>query len=203
MKRTLFIAALLLCCVAAQAQTQFGIKGGFAASWIPGTVINGDEVVKPHNSFYLGGTASWELSDLFILQTELLYAGKGYSDRSRVRSEAGLYDKYSRTLGYLQLPVFAGISLSDRGYIMVGPEFGYLVYSHKDDYGVKSSGKEECNPFNLAAAVQATYMITDGLGLDLKFDWGLTKTFRGDYYGVENTGHNMSVQIGLCYMFDY
>lgn len=92
MKRTLFIAALLLCCVAAQAQTQFGIKGGFAASWIPGTVINGDEVVKPHNSFYLGGTASWELSDLFILQTELLYAGKGYSDRSRVRSEAGLYD---------------------------------------------------------------------------------------------------------------
>lgn len=199
MKKLLFIAVLLASCVTAKAQTQFGAKGGLSVSWIPGTVINGDEVVKPHNSFYLGGTASWELSDAIILQTELLYAGKGYSDRSTLLNE-----KYSRSLGYIQIPVFIGMNLDDRCYLMAGPEFGYLVYAHKNDYGVESSGRDECNPFNLAVALQATYMITDMLGIDIKADWGLTKTFKGDYLGVvENTGHNVSVQLGLCYRFDY
>lgn len=197
-RKLMIAAALLVGCITAQAQTQFGIKGGFSASWIVGTVLNGDEVVSPHNNFYAGATASWEIGDIFTLQTELLYAGKGHSDRSTL-----LNKKYTRTLGYLQLPVMFGVRLADdRCTLMLGPEPGYLVYAYKNDYGVESSGKEECNPFNLAAAFQVTYMIIDAVGIDAKFDWGLTRTFSDKYRGiVDDPGHNMSFQIGVCFKF--
>lgn len=199
-KKILLTIAILSCCMSSQAQARFGIKGGLSASWIPGTVINGDEVVSPHNSFYAGGFANWELGDILLLQTELLYAGKGHSDRSRLLNE-----KYFRDLGYLQLPVFVGVRIADdRCGIMLGPELGYLVYANTRDYdGSRKDSRDECNPFNFAIALQAAYMITDGLGIEIKADWGLTRTFKGAYLGVaDDPGHNMSFQIGLCYRFE-
>ena len=117
-------ALLLSFATAAEAQDfQFGLKGGFAASWLQGTVVTGYEQVVPHNSFYAGAFTTCDFASDFFVQAELLYAGRGHSDRSE------LLPNYSRSLGYLMVPVFAGYQLIDNLSLMLGPEFGYLLFS--------------------------------------------------------------------------
>ena len=177
---------------------QFGIKGGLSASWLQGTVVTGYETVVPHNNFYAGAFASCDVYDDLFLQAELLYAGRGHSDKSEI------LPSYSRNLGYLMLPVFAGYRFSDAVSLMVGPEFGYLLFSKTKVGDHKTDSTKECKPFNICVAMQLNYMITDNFGVDVKFDWGLNKTFKPGIYaeGVNDDGRNMAAQIGVCYKFD-
>lgn len=197
----LLISCALLLSFAATAKAQdfqFGVKGGASASWLQGTVVTGYEQVVPHISFYAGAYTSYDLARDFFLQAELLYAGRGHSDRSE------LLPNYSRSLGYLMLPVFAGYRITDDFSIMVGPEFGYLLFSKTKAGDKKTDTLKDCNRFNVCVAMQMNYMFTDCLGVDVKFDWGLNKTFKPGMYaeGVNDNGRNMAVQIGLCYKFD-
>ena len=68
----------------------------------------------------------------------------------------------------------------------------------------KTDSSNECKPFNIALAVQSNYMVADLVGLDLKFDWGLSNTFKPGMYGesVNDNGRNVTIQVGVCYMFD-
>ncbi|MBQ0024649.1 MAG: PorT family protein [Bacteroidales bacterium] len=195
--RILAIAAVLLTAVStAEAQTyRFGPKGGLAIGWLPGTVINGDELIKPHNTFYAGVAGNAVFGNGFFMQAELLYAGRGHSDRGEIGG------KYSRTLGYLQLPLLFGVEvLEDKIFLSAGPELGYLVTDKiKADLPSLSS---EAAKFNLSIGLQATYLISDEFGIELKFDGGLNRTFKGTYGGAEDKAHNIGLQIGICYLFE-
>lgn len=188
----LLCAAVVFSASAAHAQdVRFGVKGGFDASWITNTEIIGDEVVVPHNNFYLGGLVSCDLTDWFYLQGELLYAGKGHSDKSELRG------RYSRSLSYLEIPVFAGFNLIRDFSIAVGPEFGFLMWSRSRTSAGVTKNTSDCNRFNIALALQTCYMVTYNLGIEMKFDWGMNNTFNfGD------RGRNMSIGLGVCYKFD-
>lgn len=194
------VAALVLGAVSVNAQDfQFGLKGGLAASWLTNTVVIGDEVIVPHNSFYAGAVAKYDVSRSFMLQAELLYAGKGHSDKSELRG------KYIRSLSYLQIPLFAGYRFSSKDYtIMIGPEFGYLLGSRTTAAGKKFDSTSECRRFNIALALQTNYMVTDNFGVDVKFDWGANGTFAPGMYaeGVNDNGRNVTVQVGVCWFFD-
>ncbi|MCQ2187612.1 MAG: PorT family protein [Bacteroidales bacterium] len=177
---------------------QFGVKGGFSASWLKGTVVTGYETVVPHNNFYAGAFASVDVYDDVFVQAELLYAGRGHSDRSEILPD------YSRSLGYMMLPVFAGYHFTDDLSLMLGPEFGYLLFSKTKVGDVSTDTLKDCNRFNVCIAMQLNYMITDNFGVDVKFDWGLNRTFKPGMYaeGVNDDGRNMAAQIGFCYKFD-
>lgn len=194
------IAAALLLSTAANAQYfEFGVKGGFAASWIINTIVIGDETVLPHNNFYAGAYTTYDASNGFIMQAELLYAGKGHSDHSELRG------KYVRNLSYLQVPLFAGYRFYSSNYtIMAGPEFGYLINSTTITPGQKINSTSECNRFNIALALQTNYMFNDNIGVDVKFSWGANRTFAPNMYAeqVDDYGRNVSVQIGVNWMFD-
>lgn len=192
-------ALLLSFATAAEAQDfQFGLKGGFAASWLQGTVVTGYEQVVPHNSFYAGAFTTCDFASDFFVQAELLYAGRGHSDRSE------LLPNYSRSLGYLMVPVFAGYQLIDNLSLMLGPEFGYLLFSKTKAGDKVTDTISDCRRFNICVAMQMNYMIFDSFGVDVKFDWGLNKTFKPGMYAkdVNDNGRNMAVQIGVCYKFD-
>lgn len=192
-------ALLLSFATVAKAQDfQFGLKGGLSASWLQGTVVTGYEQVIPHVNFYAGGYTTYDLSRDFFLQAELLYAGRGHSDRSEI------LPKYSRSLGYLMVPVFAGYYLVDNLSLMLGPEFGYLLFSKTKAGDKVTDTLKDCRRFNICIAMQMNYMISDNFGVDVKFDWGLNKTFKPGMYAkdVNDNGRNMAVQIGVCYKFD-
>ena len=201
-RHILAICAFFCISLSASAQWYIGAKGGLSVSWIPGTSIYGYEKILPHNSFFAGAYGGVGIGDVAVLQVEALYAGKGHSDRSI----AELGGRYNRELAYLQIPVFAGARIvDDRLTIMAGPEFGYLLFSKvKESDKAPVKNVNDCNRFNIALGLQFNYMITDWLGIDLKFDAGLNRTFSGDtiYKDMVDRGHNLSAQFGLCFRLD-
>lgn len=193
----LTVLAALLCAGAfAQGDFSFGVKAGVAGNWIPGTTVLPDDTVLPNFGFYGGAAGALGISRSSAIQVELLYARKGIMTKGEL-----FENRYVRNIHYLQVPVLFSKSMAgDRYKVMVGPEFGYaLGTTVSNSVGQKDPASADAlNRFNLAAVLQTTYFVTDGLGVDVKFDFGITKTFAG---GNDN-GHNASLQIGLCYFFN-
>lgn len=198
MKKFFLTAILALVCVGAFAQDgpSFGLKAGIGGNFIPGTTILPDDNVLPNFGFYGGAAYYLPLGGVTGLQAELLYARKGIMTKGET-----FENKYIRNIHYLELPVLFSVALADGRYrVMVGPEFGYALGTYvKNSAGKRDPASADAlNRFNVGGVLQTIYLITDNLGLDLKFDVGINRTFASEY----DKGHNMSVQIGLSYFFD-
>lgn len=225
MKKTIIIAALAIMTAAfpATAQVKIGPKAGLATSWIPGTNLDPYDKVLPHNSFYAGISAEYEFAENFMGQVEVLYTGKGHSDRNYLGGFQEAWNtKYNLELGYIQIPVYAGYKFMDGQIsLMLGPEFGFNVLAkttktmNKTIYGedlkpnpIKQDVKNTVRPFNIGLGLQVSYEFIDGLGIDAKLTWGLNRTFRNGVNASGNItkdfsdrGHNTTIQIGLFYKF--
>ena len=172
---------------------------------MPGTTaILYDEFI-PNVGFQGGAFATFYLSDNIVGQAELLYSRKGVRTVNHTPETIGLSkDVYARNIHYLQIPILVGLDgLADGNFrIMTGPEAGFMLRSNvrsnsstifdDDDFGL--------NDFNLAWALQSTYFITDALGIDVKLEYALTRTFIKE---TGDKGHNAALQIGLSYRFGY
>lgn len=194
----------------ASAQVRVGVKGGLTASWIPGSIqVTTASRVLPHNNFYAGIEADANLGDYVMGEIDVLYTGKGYSSKAEVLSVVG---RTNLNISYIRVPLMFGANLLEGRYnIMIGPDFGWAVggtMQYTDNGGINETVdiKEYLQPFNLGIALQTGYMITDGLGIDVKFDWGITRTFNKIWevegVSVQTNAHNLSVNIGLVYKFE-
>lgn len=199
--RAIILTAIALLALSTNLQAQtwhFGPKAGYAASWMPGTTINGDEQsILPHSSFYGGFLIDCYFGEMFYAEADIMYAGKGHSDKG------GIDVRYSRQLNYLQMPLLFGVSFADdQATVAIGPEFGWLMSSTVKRMELpKYKDTESCNRFNIALGLQLEYMISDELGVDLKFDWGLNRTMK-HYFDANDKGRNLSLQVGVCYKFE-
>lgn len=203
MKARLILAAAvatLLCVTASAEGFNFGVKGGISGNWMPRTFIDYGDRVVPNFGFYGGITGALDISDMAFGQVEVLYSRKGISTRSDIQG------KYSRNISYIQVPVLFGMKMySERFSLMLGPEFNFCIGNKiKCDYPNFSSMGEP-RKFNFGIAVQATFMVTDNLGVDVKADVGLTKTMQNAVNpttGADDQGRNLGVLLGLCYKFE-
>lgn len=200
-------AVLALCLGAgasAQDQWEFGIKGGIALNFMPGTTVDMYDQMKTNVGFQGGAYGAFYVSDMLIAQVELLYARKGVTTVNHAGQVAfdGSELKYSRNISYFQLPVMFGFHslLNDKIKVMLGPELGvYLGDNINANYhSVYELEEYKCNPLELGLGLQATYYIIDCLGFDVKFDFGLTRVFKSN---TGDRGHNAGVQFGLSYRF--
>ena len=198
MKR--FIITLLLVCTAFSAVSAqgflFGVKGGLSGNWIPNTSINPDDKVMPNTGFYGGVSGSFDISDRTFVQAEVLYARKGISTKGTV-----FENKYWRKLHYIQVPVMLGFKMVDDDFrLMVGPEFGYCAGNKVYDSAtvVSPASASDVNKFNFALALQTSYLVYEGLGVDFKLDYAFTRTFSGG-----DAGRNLCIQVGVSYLFGY
>jgi len=209
--KKLFLATALALCLGAGASAQeeweFGIKGGIALNMMPGTTVTAFDKYQANFGFQGGVYTCFYLSDLLMGQVELLYSRKGVSTVNHAGEVAfgGGTLKYSRNIHYLQLPVMIGFHsfFEDRIRLMIGPELnvclGNKIKANYHDPAFDND-KYKVNTFNLGLGLQATYFVTDALGVDFKFDFGLTRTFVAS---TGDKGHNTAVQLGLCYRFGY
>lgn len=200
---TVLAAAIFMSATASAQYFNFGVKGGVAANWMPGTQIDwysglgpaGTDRVLPNIGFYAGVSGTLEMDGSFFPQIEILYSRKG------ITTNNDIFGKYSRDISYIQVPLLAGFKLSDdRFRVTFGPEFGFCIgqkVKYGNQYEVDPASLGNPKPFNFAVALQATYLIADGFGVEAKFDYGVTTTL--DEPG--DRGRNMSTQIGICYYF--
>lgn len=207
----LFLAAALALTMGASASAQdiweFGVKGGIALNMMPGTTVTAYDKFQANFGFQGGVYTCVYLSDMLMGQVELVYSRKGVSTVNHAGQVAfgGSTLNYSRNIHYLQLPVMIGFHsfFEDRIKLMIGPELnvclGNEIKANYDDPAFDNDNYK-VNTFNLGLGLQATYYVIDALGVDFKFDFGLTRTFAAE---TGDKGHNAAVQLGLCYRFGY
>lgn len=190
MKR-LFLILSFLTAAAFELSAQeflFGAKAGVCASWLPGYPVLEYTRPLPHNAFYGGVSAEYVFANDMFVEADVLYCGKGHSANDLALG------KFSHNLNYLQVPVYFGMKFVDGRYsVMIGPELGISLGGNVKPDGF-SVLPYNLNPTQFFVAVQTTYMINDFFGVDVKFDFGATDTFR-------DGGKNLSIQLGLCCKF--
>ena len=154
----------------ANAQFSLGAKVGMNMANVSGSDKPDDAKMKMRMAF--GAVANYALSDLFSLQAEVNYDGKGFGIKDYSETSEGItfdYENMRSANNYLTIPILAKATFgnSTRFFAMAGPYFGFLMSAKfKGDYSISSNMYPELNE-------------SDDVNEDIKdsytgFDFGMT-----------------------------
>lgn len=170
-----------------------GVNGGYALSNV-GFVPKVSQSM--HGGFTAGLTTRYVCEKYFSticsVQAELNYTQMGWKesildqdDHPVINSVTGLAEEYSRTVNYVQVPVFAHLAWGreQRGmqfFFQLGPQFGYrLSESTKTNFNW-----EERNRFDRVNPTCAQ----DTMAVEHNFDYGIA-VGGGIEYSIPHVGH--------------
>ncbi len=238
--RYIVFVLLFSCATVASAQIgqhrndfSIGVNGGYALSNVGFTP-------KVTQSLLGGTTAglSWRyvcekyFSTICSIYGEVNYTQMGWKERILttdnqpvINAVSGLPEQYSRTLNYLQVPVFAHLAWGKEHsgmqfFFQLGPQFGYLLsektttnFNFKDRNTADRSNVV-CAQDTMAVENKFDYGIAAGAGVELsvrrvghfllegRYYYGLGNIYgdsKRDYFSKSN---NSSIVVKLTYLFD-
>ncbi|WKN44570.1 porin family protein [Tunicatimonas pelagia] len=182
MKKLTFIFLLsLLVCSNLLAQVSIGIKaGGALSSHTSEDIGMGDgDFIKPT---YLGGLfVNVPLASNLSVQSEVLYANKGY--QSKVTPRGSFTPRYH--LHYISIPIMLQYQVVNRLTVELGPELGYLLGtgSNINSSGFGSFSSEfpsfheqleaSYRDLDIAVNIGVGYAFSDRWTLNLRYNMGL------------------------------
>ena len=210
-----------------------GVNGGYIMSNIGFTP-------KVNQNMYGGMTAGVSFryvcekyfSTVCSVQAEVNYAKLGWeekilnqSDEPVINPQTGAAEEYSRTLNYIQIPIFAHLAWGkeQKGlqfFFQAGPQVGfYLSESTKANYDLANPNKTDRSNQTIAQETMPVenkfdYGIAAGLGLEYshpkaghfqvegRYYYGLGNIYgdsKKDYFSKSNIGN---IVIKLTYLFD-
>lgn len=217
------IAAVLVCCAAAQAQTHYkarlsaGVRGGVS-------LARQDLSPSVPQSWIMGSTGAvtfrYTEEKLFGLVAELGWTQRGWKEDFE---ESPL--QYSRQLTYITLPVMTQIIFGGRRakcFINLGPEFSYMIgesISANFDYKNLSSvtdwpeRKRMTEQLGMEIANKFDYGITAGIGVEFyvqprhsitlegRYYFGLGNIFKASKADTFSASRCTSIEVSLGYNF--
>lgn len=165
-KLLLTLTAIVALSVAASAQLSIGIKGGLNLAKVTGDDADGTD---GRTSFHLGAYLTFDVSDKFAIQPELLYNSIG------AKSESSYFDddlgditaEETYKLNYISVPVMFLYKITPQVNIQAGPQFNFLA-SAKDKYEISYDGGSASGDEDIKDQFK---------GLDLGFNVGLGANF--------------------------
>jgi len=184
MKTFLSIALMVGLAVLAKAQTDthFGIKAGLNISSLD--VKEGVDFASKAG-LYLGGLAHVHLSPHFAVQPELVYSQQGGKDGS---------DKWN--INYINVPVLLQYMAGNGFRLQTGPQLG-IKASAKIKTGDVEVENNDVSTLDLSWALGASYIGASGLGVDARYNIGLSNVDDASSPIVRNR----VFQVGLFYQF--
>lgn len=238
--RYIVFVLLFSCATVASAQIgqhrndfSIGVNGGY-------TLSNVGFTPKVTQSLLGGTTAGWSwryvcekyFSTICSIYGEVNYTQMGWKERILttdnqpvINAASGLPEQYSRTLNYLQVPVFAHLAWGKEHsgmqfFFQLGPQFGYLLsektttnFNFKDRNTADRSNVV-CAQDTMAVENKFDYGIAAGAGIELsvrrvghfllegRYYYGLGNIYgdsKRDYFSKSN---NSSIVVKLTYLFD-
>jgi opacity protein-like surface antigen len=119
MKKTILVLASMVFCMALQAQFSYGPKVGLNLANLSGDDVDNNSMLI---SFNAGVFGNYGINDMFSVQAEVNYEGKG------AKFDTGDED-VNMVLGYLTIPVLAKVTFGDniKFYANAGPYIGLLM----------------------------------------------------------------------------
>lgn len=190
--------------VAAGAQNvQFGVKGGLNICTDSRNENLPDDIPSGHKyrtGVHFGGLVNVLFSDVFEVQTDVMYSMQGFKDRIDLMGEQRTKDNnYTTTSHYINVPIAAKFYPVDGLFVECGPQFGFLVSKKDkvegyDDTVIfhSNSGK----PFEFGVFGGVGYRSANNMFVEARYIHGLTDTHK-DIKGYRNR----NVQISLGYLF--
>lgn len=210
-----------------------GVNGGYMLS-------NVGFVPKVNQTFHGGYTGGLSLryvcekyfNSICSIYAELNYAQMGWKedildreDQPVINEETQQAESYSRTLNYVQLPIFArlGWGREQKGvqfFFQAGPQLGYYLsdkVTKNFELDKRNSWKranDEVHQDTMAVENKLDYGIAAGIGMEYSFPklghfmlearyyYGLGNIYKDtkrDYFGKSN---NSSIIVKLTYLFD-
>lgn len=169
----------------------FGVKGG-----VNFATITGEDVDSPDSrtSFHVGAVVEFPLSDMFSIQAEAMYSGKGFD--FDIEGPDG--DNAELQLDYIDVPVLAKVYITEGLSIEAGPQFSFLVNEEVDVNPNSNSGDlnlDEAESFDFGIAAGLTFQTNMGIFASGRYNIGLT-----DVYTDSDIKHSV-FQISLGYKF--
>lgn len=210
-----------------------GVNGGYMLS-------NVGFVPKVNQTFHGGYTGGLSLryvcekyfNSICSIYAELNYAQMGWKedildreDQPVINEETQQAESFSRTLNYVQLPIFArlGWGREQKGvqfFFQAGPQLGYYLsdkVTKNFELDKRNSWKranDEVHQDTMAVENKLDYGIAAGIGMEYSFPklghlmlearyyYGLGNIYKDtkrDYFGKSN---NSSIIVKLTYLFD-
>ena len=243
MKLTIrYIVFVLLFSCATVASAQIGQhRNDFSIGANGGYTLSNVGFTPKVTQSLLGGTTaglSWRyvcekyFSTICSIYGEVNYTQMGWKERILttdnqpvINAVSGLPEQYSRTLNYLQVPVFAHLAWGKEHsgmqfFFQLGPQFGYLLsektttnFNFKDRNTADRSNVV-CAQDTMAVENKFDYGIAAGAGVELsvprvghfllegRYYYGLGNIYgdsKRDYFSKSN---NSSIVVKLTYLFD-
>jgi len=219
MKKILLIIIVLFAINFTEAQLYFGGKTGINLSTMSGKNNKNDKSEHKYISgFQIGGVINYHISDIFSLQTELLFIQKGYV----IKYTNSILEEEHVKYNTIEIPILAqvGFGKKIRFYGNIGPYFN-----------MKLSGKRETILYNGTIINDNINLYKDGLNndmrrlldiglyigggiskplgygiisFDIRFGFGFINNFNDDYY-KEQDGYEpflyRNLSIAVTYVF--
>ncbi len=190
MKYIYLLTALLFSNLLIKAQDMHfepGLKAGLNISTLHKSM---DPKFDPRISFNIGGLAHIHLNKHFAIQPELVFSGQGakYTVGDTV---------YHSNFNYLNLPVLLQYMIGTGFRLETGPQFGLrLSAKSKTKYNTNDI-KTSFKSYDISWAFGAGYLAASGLGIDARFNLGLSNI----YAGTPGVFKNRVFQLGVFYQF--
>jgi hypothetical protein len=195
MKKILLVPAMLLILsqwIFAQ-RFEGGLLAGFNATQVEGDSFKGYN--KP--GVLAGFFVQTDVAPAIFAGMELKYSQKG--SRKRIKQNGPDPQKYIMRLGYMDLPVFVGFRTNDRGAVVAGVSFGYLMHGMEfNEYGkFPLEDQNAFNNFDLQPFLGFQFDMLNQVKLDLRFALSVLP-IRGhpgedatNYYWLNNQFNNV------------
>ena len=240
MKKMLFVVSLLLLPLWLKAQVgshrnelAVGLNGGYMLS----NVGFMPKVTQGLHGGLTGGVSIRYVSEKYFnticsIYAEVNYAQAGWkekivdlNDRAVINPETGLAEQYSRTIDYVQIPVFAHLAWGreDRGmqfFFRLGPQFGLMLGERtamnfdRSKANLQDRANREMTQYGMPVENKFDYGIVGGGGieyivprvghflLDARYYYGLANIYgstKRDYFAKSNL---TNIVVKLTYLFD-
>jgi len=192
-------------------KTRFGLRAGVnLADLAAKDQTAGDNTMameaQAKTSFNAGAFVNIPLGTVLRFQPEVSFSSQGGKLQGGSGSTAFTYEQ---DLHYINVPLMFQAMSTKGFFIETGPQLGYLVAAHpKNGSGTMSnmstsSNKDNFDKFDFAWSGGVGYMSRIGLGVDLRYNHGITNIMEDNNtsQAMKGTWKNHVGQFSLIYQF--
>ena len=186
----LTLAAFFLAAQANAQHINIGIKGGVNAY----NIQNDNSATNdPLVGFHLGLLSHIHLARQVAFQPEIVLSTQGAKYKA---PDAGT----KLNLAYINVPLLIQYMFDNGFRLQAGPQVGFLASAKSTFNGRSTDVKSTLEPIEVGLSAGVGYVNPPtGLGIDLRYNHGLSNINKNDIVKSTNRG----IQIGLFYLFGH
>lgn len=194
MKKIIMVCLFAAVAATGFSQIKFGVKTGVNFS----NLKSEDESMDSRLAPLVGGFAEFSFNDKLAFRPELVYSMEGAKDEY---SEDGFDIEETIKLDYLNLPLLVKYKIANGISVIAGPQVGFLLSAKAKMESGSSSATEDIKEYlkgtNLSFSLGAGWEAENGLGVDLRYNLGLSNIADDEDADLKTK----SLQLSVFYTF--